>query len=829
MKILLIVPHMSTGGMPQVALKRVEYLYNKHDVYMIEYRQIAWSFVVQRERVQQLLGDKFISLGNVWGDDDTKRNKFIDIVKEINPDIIHMEEMPELFTLGIKKEHCDWLYRKERTYKIIETTHTSTFNVNNKMYFPDKFIFVSKFSQKQYENFNIPSSIVEYPIEKKDRNKSESIKKLGLNPEYFHVLNVGLFTRDKNQGYIFEIAKRMLNYKIHFHFVGNMADNFSDYWLPLIENKIENCIIHGEQTKVDLFYQSADVLLHPSLLELNPLVVKEATSYDLPVYLNNLPTYLDTYDSYKNVKYLTMNIDQDINMLLNNFNISKINNNDNFSNLLINEYNKLMNINQSSNIEEQKNTENEGYYTYNISFIDGAKLEINGDVPTEFYVEFIDKKDNTVLYSDKMLNNTSRSSNIKYFVDYKINLYHNNNLIISHELDLKGRNVLIQLDSSSIGDTIAWFPYVEEFRKKHQCNVYCSTFWNSWFEKEYTDIIFLNPSNINAPNIYAKYNIGWYSPFDNKKNPIDYKKIPLQKTSSDILGIDFKEIVPKIHIPEGVKPIQDKYVCIGQFSTTNSKHWHYPFKDSNQGWQIIVDWLNEQGYKVMVISKQKTSLNNIIDMTGDFPIEHRINQLKYCEFYIGVGSGLSWLAWAIGKKVVMISGFSNPICEFKTNNINVHNYNVCNGCFNKHEFDRGDWNWCPEHKDTNRQFECSINITPNMVIDRMINSKLLTNIKNFDIEKYNKNITLNGNVYINYNKDENKFSFMYSDEIATPKINIDIIDFYTNKILYSISEVSLCKKHVVWCKPNNIIHENTNKVKIVFFERNKLLEVEYDI
>ena len=161
----------------------------------------------------------------------------------------------------------------------------------------------------------------------------------------------------------------------------------------------------------------------------------------------------------------------------------------------------------------------------------------------------------------------------------------------------------------------------------------------------------------------------------------------------------------------------------------------------------MVDWLNAQGYKVMVISKQKTNLKNVIDKTGDFPIEHRINELKWCEFFIGVGSGLSWLAWATGKKVVMISGFSNPICEFKTNNINVHNFNVCNGCFNKYDFDRGDWNWCPEHKDTDRHFECSINITPQIVIDRIVNSKLIENGADANVKCNHKLLVQKKNLY----------------------------------------------------------------------------------
>ena len=34
---------------------------------------------------------------------------------------------------------------------------------------------------------------------------------------------------------------------------------------------------------------------------------------------------------------------------------------------------------------------------------------------------------------------------------------------------------MICFDSKAIGDTLAWFPYVEEFRKKHECEVVVST------------------------------------------------------------------------------------------------------------------------------------------------------------------------------------------------------------------------------------------------------------------------------------------------------------------------------------------------------------------
>jgi autotransporter strand-loop-strand O-heptosyltransferase len=94
---------------------------------------------------------------------------------------------------------------------------------------------------------------------------------------------------------------------------------------------------------------------------------------------------------------------------------------------------------------------------------------------------------------------------------------------------------------------------------------------------------------------------------------------------------------------------------------------------------------------------------------------------------ITIGSGLSWIAWALNKKVVMISGFSKPFCEFQSNCIRIINENVCNGCFNdtRYDFNRGDWNWCPVNKGTDKQFECTKNITPDDVINNIKKHSLI--------------------------------------------------------------------------------------------------------
>jgi hypothetical protein len=43
----------------------------------------------------------------------------------------------------------------------------------------------------------------------------------------------------------------------------------------------------------------------------------------------------------------------------------------------------------------------------------------------------------------------------------------------------------------------------------------------------------------------------------------------------------------------------------------------------------------------------------------------------------------------------------------------------CEGCFNRLRLDPGDWNWCPDHKGTDRQFECTKSITSQMVISEL--------------------------------------------------------------------------------------------------------------
>ncbi|MCB1712939.1 MAG: hypothetical protein KDH96_10835, partial [Candidatus Riesia sp.] len=314
MKLLSITPHLSTGGAPQVLVKRIELIKDVFDIYVVEYSNISDRYIVQKNMIKELLGiDKLITLGE---------NKFeiLNVIKDIDPDIIHFEEIPEMFMdYNISKK----IYSGDRKYKIFETTHSSDFNVNNKIFLPDKFLFVSQYNSFKFNKFGVPIEVIEYPIEKKKVKKSDKEKymsELGMDPSYKHVLNVGLFTPRKNQAYSFDISRELGDEKIIVHFVGNQADNFKHYWEPLMKRKPKNSVVWGERSDVYKFYIACDAFLFTSRgfkydKELNPLVIKEALEHNMKLFLFPLDVYCGKYDDDPNVKYLTGNLTVDSNMV----------------------------------------------------------------------------------------------------------------------------------------------------------------------------------------------------------------------------------------------------------------------------------------------------------------------------------------------------------------------------------------------------------------------------------------------------------------------------------------------------------------------------------
>ena len=358
--------------------------------------------------------------------------------------------------------------------------------------------------------------------------------------------------------------------------------------------------------------------------------------------------------------------------------------------------------------------------TINIEDFDGIKVEIQGNQDKEYNVQFINRDTNETIHSDVIKNNMWTSPIIKYYINWEVLV----NGVSVYKQNLEGKRVLISFESSSLGDTLAWIPYINEFRKRHKCHIVLSTFRNYLFKNhpDYEGIEFIEPGS-RYENIHKKYKIGWFRKEDGSidwglvRN--DFKSQELQKTSSDVLGIDHIQLRPSIQMDYTKhSPIDGKYVCIAIHGTAQSKYWN-----NLGGWQKTVDHLKSVGYKVVLVSHERDGYmgnkhpNGII-IPNDKSLESISSYIKHSDLFIGISSGISWLTWAIGVPMVLISGFSEPYTEFEGDDIvRVINKSVCNGCFNTHKLDQSDWNWCPVHKGTDRQFECTKKIEPQTVIE----------------------------------------------------------------------------------------------------------------
>jgi FkbM family methyltransferase len=312
-RLLFIAPHLSTGGMPQYLYKQITALLEDFDVYCIEWDNVTGGvLVVQRNRILEALGDRLITLG----EDKTELLKYVNY--KIKPDIVHLQEIPEMFMgYGIAEK----LYATDRKFRIVETSHDSSYDVTKKQHFPDKFMMVSRYQVEQYKSLNIPCELVEYPIEDKIRTKTreELMSELGIDPNKKHVITVGLFTPRKNQAEVIEYAKMLQDQPIQFHFIGNQADNFKHYWEPIMKDFPSNCKWWGERSDVDTFYQIADLFLFTSRgfatdKETMPLVIREAISWKVPSLIYNLDVYLHYFNKYGNVGYLNTS-DKIVNIL----------------------------------------------------------------------------------------------------------------------------------------------------------------------------------------------------------------------------------------------------------------------------------------------------------------------------------------------------------------------------------------------------------------------------------------------------------------------------------------------------------------------------------
>lgn len=356
----------------------------------------------------------------------------------------------------------------------------------------------------------------------------------------------------------------------------------------------------------------------------------------------------------------------------------------------------------------------------------GARIKVPAG---NWRVKILDRDSFNTLY-DATASDVLVTSTKKYYINFRLEIYHEDKPVFSHDLNLSRKKVLIKFPVGTLGDIIAWFPYAQVFKYKHDCEVYCAMAPElaELFRPSYPELRFIGPEE-RPDGIYASYYMGIFFPCDDRiHQPVDWRIVGLQKAIPYILGLRPEEIRPQIVPGSLERSIEEPYVCIAAQATSQAKYWN-----NGRGWLDVVKHLKQRGYRVLCIDKESChgagSRWNTIpygaeDFTGALPLQERVDLLYHADFFIGLSSGLSWLAWAVGKPVVLISGFSLPVTEFYTP-YRIINYHVCNGCWTDSaiEFEHNDFAWCPRYKHTDRQFECTRFITPehvNHVIDHLM-------------------------------------------------------------------------------------------------------------
>lgn len=692
-RVLFLAPHLSTGGMPAFLLKRIEALqkYSDIEIYVVEWYCASPDFVVQRNKIMKLV-KKFYTLGE-------DKTRLIKIIKNNQIDVIHVDDMIERFSGASFELKCQ-LYAPDRTWRIMETCHDVMFKPDiEKKFHPDAYAFCTPYHLDVFKN--VPATIkqvIQFPIENNEvphNLKHEARIALGIHPFKKHVLNVGLWTKGKNQGEGLEIARRYPD--MQFHFVGNRAGNFKDYWEPLMNDVPENVTIWDERDDVHLFYQAADVFMFNSTFECSPLALREAIGYGLPIIARNLEAYGNMFTPY------LQPIDTDLHTIEREYVIPDDCTDEKFYAIHSELYSDIMTYEV---VPQEFRRELRIIHHY----VEHPYLEILGDSTADYQCKFYDE--DKLIHDQTIKANHWIRLNRGYYTKWITKVWEDGKLIYDKTLDLSGQRVFINIDSEALGDTIAWVPYALEFQKKHNCHVIVSTFKNKLVQKAYPELEFVEPG-VTVHNVIAQYKIGaHYNPYSEPEIP---NTIPMQKIASNILGLEYQEIRPKVSYRIMKRPTSKPYVVIATNSTAGCKFWQ------KEDWQKVIDWLHTKGYAVINVSKERNDFNHTTQIY-DTSLENTMNVMHHARFFIGLSSGLSWLAWAMEKQVVMISNFSEGYYEFSC--IRPTDTSVCHGCWNRKGlvFDKSDWDWCPDHKGTERQWECQKAITAERVIQEMQNS-----------------------------------------------------------------------------------------------------------
>lgn len=317
-----------------------------------------------------------------------------------------------------------------------------------------------------------------------------------------------------------------------------------------------------------------------------------------------------------------------------------------------------------------------------------------------------------IIHVDTILNKGKELfSPFRFYIKWKLEVYKQNKLVYQHTIDLNNQDVLIDIDGNVIGDTLAWMPAIDKFQKKHNCNL---IMYHG--NKQIIDILKPNYPNITFTNnfkdknkiYYAYYQMSIGNVLDQINAPYDSKFVGLKQIAYLLLNVKYNQNdIVKLSLNKS-RQINQKYVVISCGGSSSLKRW-----TNKKDWEQVIDFLKQNGYKVYQIGTDEQLIQGCINQIGQKHLQQRIDLIKDADCFIGMSSGLSWIANACKIPIVLICGFTFPNLQFYTP-YRVQAIHGCRGCF--HNIQPNINKEC-HYKGTPKQYQCYNNITALQVIN----------------------------------------------------------------------------------------------------------------
>jgi autotransporter strand-loop-strand O-heptosyltransferase len=334
-----------------------------------------------------------------------------------------------------------------------------------------------------------------------------------------------------------------------------------------------------------------------------------------------------------------------------------------------------------------------------------------------FKVEIIDTLDN-VTQTSILKGHESKNVLKSYPIDWKINVYEQTNFeeclevprtpktfsetpVESFVLSPKKQPVVgFRLASQALGDQLIWIPQIARWAEENEVGkVIVTASWNILFKGHYPNIEFVKEEVFGQATAQCAYlynmglcldavRVGGNSQQENIAGRSDWRAHKLDHVLADTLHLPLEAIRPKLNGLAAPRPFDEKYVAICGNSSAIPKHWLVA-----DGWNKVIKYLIELGYKVIYVSNKPAASCGItlqdpsfIDGHSD-NIQDAVRYINHSEFFIGLSSGNSWLAWALNKKVLMIAGLVDPAYEFLEDRYLAYApENQCHGCFTNQNY-----------------------------------------------------------------------------------------------------------------------------------------------